>query len=849
MAENNLEILEAQLREANEAILKFYGSMDKVTDESIEQYMALHDLTDAIREAINEENLRILKIKEARKAAVQDLKDSAKMFGNALSDTTGGLDKYSAATSAAGDAAWALGKSFGPLGMVAGGLVKAFTYLVGQANRYNEALTKNFDGINNTGATAALASEDLKAMADKVGLTTHNMDVLYTNVKDLGTNFIMLGGSVSGGMKQFAEMSVSTKELRKEYAALGLSTDQVIALNAQLVKSGALTTVASSRNSKDTAAAAQKLIKEMVTLAELTGVSVDKQMEAIEFSRQNEAYASFILNKQVERDELMAASTAALKRGDQVEADRLANKAAAIDKEMKATDEFIRASAKYDTATRTAILENVASGGAVINAQLTTLGVNMQGISAGLQKGENQIYNFDKQLSDGAIRVNKSLGPLAAFSNGLLTDFGGLSAQNLRVVSDTRTMLTTMTKEEFEANQKRLNAQNLATKAEQDGAVATSLSAKEAELANRKREDALGKMSAEITNGVMQKFFEWIEKANKVIEELINGITKYIQKIKRWLGLADDVEAEVKRKDEERAKPGGAAARGAMAASAAAGAGGGTPTTTGASGGTTGGMSGGGGGGGGGGGTPPERPQGTVGGLLDAIGKKESRGNYNILVGGKTADLTDMTIAEVLKFQESMISRGFESTAVGKYQIINKTLKGLIKETGIGLDQKFDQSTQDMLAMQLLKRRGLDQYLSKKLSPEKFADNLSMEWASLPYNTGQSYYAGVGSNRSGMSRDDFLATLPQALNGGIFSGATTGYPVAMHGTEMITPLDANSILAKLATTSSTEATSKMTENTASSELVSVLVDKLNTMIDKMSNSNDIQSEILTYARA
>jgi hypothetical protein len=85
--------------------------------------------------------------------------------------------------------------------------------------------------------------------------------------------------------------------------------------------------------------------------------------------------------------------------------------------------------------------------------------------------------------------------------------------------------------------------------------------------------------------------------------------------------------------------------------------------------------------------------------------------------------------------------------------------------------------------------------------------------------------------------------------GGIFSGPQTGYPIEMHGTEMVTPLDANSILAKLAQTSATEIDNALqTQNNASTEMVAVLVDKLNAMIDRLDNSNDIQSQILTYAR-
>jgi hypothetical protein len=44
----------------------------------------------------------------------------------------------------------------------------------------------------------------------------------------------------------------------------------------------------------------------------------------------------------------------------------------------------------------------------------------------------------------------------------------------------------------------------------------------------------------------------------------------------------------------------------------------------------------------------------------------------------------------------------------------------------------------------------------------------------------------------------------KAMDGGIFDGPQTGYPVEMHGSELVTPLNANSMLAEMATTPATK---------------------------------------------
>ena len=185
---------------------------------------------------------------------------------------------------------------------------------------------------------------------------------------------------------------------------------------------------------------------------------------------------------------------------------------------------------------------------------------------------------------------------------------------------------------------------------------------------------------------------------------------------------------------------------------------------------------------------PTSEPvSGVEGKLLNFIGKIEGRGDYNILVGGKSLpELTEMTVGQVLDYQSGMRSRGHESTAVGKYQIIQGTLQGLLKRGVVGPDDKFNASTQDKLATALMQGRGLDQYKAGKIPADAFADSLAKEWASLPTASGRSYYAGTGSNKSLVGRDEFMSVF--ARDGGVFAGPKSGYAATLHGTEAVIPL-------------------------------------------------------------
>lgn len=141
--------------------------------------------------------------------------------------------------------------------------------------------------------------------------------------------------------------------------------------------------------------------------------------------------------------------------------------------------------------------------------------------------------------------------------------------------------------------------------------------------------------------------------------------------------------------------------------------------------------------------------------LLHLIGSVESNNNYNAYFGnaGNSAIVfTDMTIAEVLDWQRNFVQQGSPSSAVGRYQILNTTLEGLVQELRLSRTQKFSPATQDQMAIALLERRGAVKYVNSKLSDQEFAANLAKEWAALPKTIGDnpnaSYYAGDGLNKS-----------------------------------------------------------------------------------------------------
>lgn len=113
---------------------------------------------------------------------------------------------------------------------------------------------------------------------------------------------------------------------------------------------------------------------------------------------------------------------------------------------------------------------------------------------------------------------------------------------------------------------------------------------------------------------------------------------------------------------------------------------------------------------------------------------------------------------------------------MGRYQIQMRTAIGALQKAGIDPSKfKFDQAGQDKLFQLLLEGRGYKDFMSGKISKEKFANNLSMEWAALPKDaSGKSFYAGDGTNKAHRGWGETLSQLDALKQSGNALGGSGG---------------------------------------------------------------------------
>lgn len=202
--------------------------------------------------------------------------------------------------------------------------------------------------------------------------------------------------------------------------------------------------------------------------------------------------------------------------------------------------------------------------------------------------------------------------------------------------------------------------------------------------------------------------------------------------------------------------------------------------------------------------------------------KYKSANAYSVIYGSSEPELTNMSLQDVLDLQKDMVDEGSPSSAMGKFQIINKTLKGLIKKLGLPLDTKFTPELQDRLALQLLKSRGFEDFLNGNISRTEFMRNLSMEWASLPKDkTGLSYYHGDGLNKSHILPNEIRSAMRKSkyisssFLGKVFYASTGLFEDAIDATT-------NSTRTAITAISDNLSTSRMSQSDQQKVLVSML---------------------------
>ena len=134
--------------------------------------------------------------------------------------------------------------------------------------------------------------------------------------------------------------------------------------------------------------------------------------------------------------------------------------------------------------------------------------------------------------------------------------------------------------------------------------------------------------------------------------------------------------------------------------------------------------------------------------LFDKVVGGESDDYDTVYYGSKVKPpkpVTQMTVEDIRSWQDASVKAGSKSSAVGRFQIIRKTMDSLINEGVLSPTDVFNEETQKKAYTALLDRRGYSKIKAqikassslteKKKLAENLQNNLAMEFASIPVAT------------------------------------------------------------------------------------------------------------------
>lgn len=153
--------------------------------------------------------------------------------------------------------------------------------------------------------------------------------------------------------------------------------------------------------------------------------------------------------------------------------------------------------------------------------------------------------------------------------------------------------------------------------------------------------------------------------------------------------------------------------------------------------------------------------------LVNIIYQKEARGNPNIIYSWTRIrppkPITEMTVAEVRKFQDQMVTEQnarwakHVSSAVWAPQIIRKTMDWAINSWVLNPNEKFDVAAQNRFTLwQLNDVAWMKKFTEGKITDKQFLDWIAWVWASIPTSWWWSKYAWVAWNKSLISSETML---------------------------------------------------------------------------------------------
>jgi len=142
--------------------------------------------------------------------------------------------------------------------------------------------------------------------------------------------------------------------------------------------------------------------------------------------------------------------------------------------------------------------------------------------------------------------------------------------------------------------------------------------------------------------------------------------------------------------------------------------------------------------------------------LLNLIGRAEAPAGYDAVQHSATIlppkPASQMTLGEIAGWIRATPN---QHHAIGRYQVIPKTLGRVSEALGMTAATPYDRRAQDKIGRYLIMEAGYKDFRAGSITLSHFMDRLAKVWAGLPLANGRSAYHGYAGNRATITRKDY----------------------------------------------------------------------------------------------
>ena len=238
----NLDALNASLGPLSMRMGQMAGAIDAQGNaiskegEAIKKAASYREGESKAVQATRQAHLELEKASQHLKQGLTSAGSAAVSFADALLKGEGKFSSYNKAIDGAGEAAWQLGKAFGPLGMAIGGAVKAVSKVAQVMTEQADAQNEFVGEMYKMGAIAGQNSEKLTDMARAAGYAAEDLNKLVPIFKKAGAGLTTLGGTAGEGASVFGNLLKAANENERAFFRIGYSLEELQETQAEYLE-------------------------------------------------------------------------------------------------------------------------------------------------------------------------------------------------------------------------------------------------------------------------------------------------------------------------------------------------------------------------------------------------------------------------------------------------------------------------------------------------------------------------------------------------------------------------------------------------------------------------------------